>query len=86
MMVTTQDLKNKIIEGLNLEDMSVDEIEDNMALFGDDGLGLDSVDAIELTLLLEKEFGVKVTNMAEVETIFASCTSLTAYINEQQNS
>ena len=83
-MITTQDLKAKIIEGLNLEDITTDEIEDDMALFGDDGLGLDSVDAIELTLLLEKEYAVKITNMAEAETIFASSTSLTNYINEQK--
>lgn len=82
-MVNIEDLKNKIIQGLSLEDISPDEIEDDMALFGDEGLGLDSVDAIELTLILEKEFGVKVTNMAEAENIFASCKSLTAYINEQ---
>ena len=83
-MITTQDLKSKIIEGLNLEDMTVDDIENDMALFGEEGLGLDSVDAIELTLMLESEFGVKITNMAEVETIFASVSSLTTYINEQQ--
>ncbi|EDZ62906.1 acyl carrier protein [Sulfurimonas gotlandica GD1] len=82
-MVNIEDLKNKIIQGLSLEDISPDEIEDDMPLFGDEGLGLDSVDAIELTLILEKEFGVKVTNMAEAENIFASCESLTAYINEQ---
>ncbi|MCD6173247.1 MAG: acyl carrier protein [Sulfurimonas sp.] len=80
-MITTTDLKNKIIDGLNLEDITSDDIEDDMALFGDDGLGLDSVDAIELTLILEKEFGVKITNMAEAESIFASCSSLTTYIN-----
>jgi acyl carrier protein len=85
-MINIEDLKSKIIEGLNLEDISADEIENDMALFGDDGLGLDSVDAIELTLILEKEFGVKVTNMAEAESIFASCTSLTSYINEQLKS
>jgi acyl carrier protein len=83
-MITTDDLKAKIIEGLNLEDIKTDEIEDDMALFGDDGLGLDSVDAIELTLVIEKEFGVKITNMAEAEEIFANATSLTNYINEQQ--
>jgi acyl carrier protein len=80
-MITTTDLKNKIIDGLNLEDITSDDIEDDMALFGEDGLGLDSVDAIELTLILEKEFGVKITNMAEAESIFASCSSLTTYIN-----
>ena len=83
-MITTTDLKEKIIAGLSLEDMTPDEIEDDMALFGDEGLGLDSVDAIELTLVLEKEFGVKVTNMNAAEEIFATPTSLTNYVNEQQ--
>ena len=83
-MIKIEDLKSKIIEGLNLEDMTVDDIEDDMALFGEDGLGLDSVDAIELTLMLEKEFAVKITDMAKTESIFASISSLTAYINEQK--
>jgi len=82
-MTTTLEVKTKIIEGLNLEDIELDELEDDMPLFGDDGLGLDSVDAIELTLILEKEFGVKINDMANAETIFASCNSLTQYINEQ---
>jgi acyl carrier protein len=84
-MVEINDVKQKLIDGLNLEDIELDEIEDDMALFGDEGLGLDSVDAIELTLILEKEFGVKIANMAEVNEIFASVASLTKYINEQQN-
>ncbi len=83
-MVTTNDVKEKIIAGLGLEDISTDEIEDDMELFGDDGLGLDSVDAIELTLILEKEFGVKVTNMEESANIFSTPNSLVAYINEQK--
>ena len=84
-MITVEEVKTKIIEGLNLEDISTEEIEDDMALFGDDGLGLDSVDAIELTLILEKEFGIKITNMAEAENIFASSASLTQYINDEKN-
>ena len=83
-MINAAQVKQSIIDGLNLEDIEIDEIEDTIALFGDDGLGLDSVDAIELTLILEKEFGVKITNMAEAESIFANITSLTAYINEQK--
>jgi len=83
-MVTTDVLKEKIIEGLNLEDIEASEIADNDPLFGDDGLGLDSVDAIELTLVVEKEFGVKVTNIADAETIFATATSLCNYINENK--
>ena len=84
-MIEIAKLKQAIINGLNLEDIEIDEIEDDMALFGEDGLGLDSVDAIELTLIIEKEFGVKITNMAEAENIFANAASLTAYINEQKN-
>jgi len=84
-MVQIDEVKQKIIDGLNLEDIELDEIEDDMALFGDDGLGLDSVDAIELTLILEKEFGVKITNMAEATNIFASVASLTKYINDEKN-
>ena len=82
-MIKIETLKEKIIEGLSLEDITIDELEDEMMLFGEDGLGLDSVDAIELTLILEKEFGVKITNMADAESIFASCLSLTTYINDQ---
>lgn len=82
-MIDTVSLKQILINGLNLEDIEIDDIGDDEALFGDDGLGLDSVDAIELTLILEKEYGVKITNMAEAENIFASCNSLTTYINEQ---
>jgi len=83
-MVTTEVLKEKIIEGLNLEDIDASEISDTDPLFGEDGLGLDSVDAIELTLVVEKEFGVKVTNIADAETIFATAESLCNYINENK--
>ena len=82
-MITTNDLKEKIIAGLGLEDIGVDEIDDNMALFGDDGLGLDSVDAIEITLIVEKEFGVKIKDMGEAENIFSTPVTLVTYINEQ---
>jgi len=82
-MITTSDLKLAIINGLNLEDMSIEEIDDDSPLFGTEGLGLDSVDAIELTLILEKNFGVKITNMSDVENIFSSINTLTHYINKQ---
>lgn len=83
-MITTEDLKEKIIAGLNLEDIEADEIGDDDPLFGEEGLGLDSVDAIELTLVLEKEYGVKVTNMEDAQQIFATASSLVAYLNEQK--
>lgn len=83
-LVTTHELKEKIIAGLGLEDMEPDDIGDDMALFGDDGLGLDSVDAIEITLILEKEFAVKVTNMDENKNVFETPSTLVNYINEQK--
>jgi len=82
-MITTDELKSQIIEGLNLEDIEADEIGDTDALFGQEGLGLDSVDAIELTLVLEKAYGVKITNMADAQNIFATVQSLCNYLNEQ---
>ena len=84
-MVTTDVLKAKIIEGLNFEDIEPNDISDTDPLFGDEGLGLDSVDAIELTMVIEKEFGVKVTNIADAETIFATAKSLCDFINTQKN-
>ena len=80
-MITTADVKDKIIAGLNLEDMSHDEISDDDALFND-GLGLDSVDAIELIVILDSEYGIKFENMNELKDIFATVQSLTDYINE----
>ena len=83
-MITTADLKAKLIDGLGLEDIEVDEIGDDMALFGDDGLGLDSVDAIEITLIVEKEFGVKIKDAGEESGVFSTPNTLVAYINENK--
>ena len=65
-------------------EIMIDEIEDDMPLFGDDGLGLDSVDAIELTLIIEKEFGVKIKDVENSQEVFASINSLAKYINEHK--
>ena len=55
-MELEQQLKQLIIDSLALEDISVEDIENDTALFGDDGLGLDSVDALELGLAVQKTF------------------------------
>lgn len=83
-MIKSDDFKQVLIDGLNLEDMEIDEIEDDAPLFGDDGLGLDSVDSIELVLIIEKEYGVKIQNSEEYNEIFASVNSLLNYINENK--
>ncbi len=77
------ELKTKIIEVLNLEDISVEDINDNDALFGD-GLGLDSIDALELIVLMDKDYGIKLTDPKEGKTIFQSIETMAAYIGEKR--
>lgn len=74
-----QELKGKIIEVLNLEDISVSDINDNDALFGD-GLGLDSIDALELIVLLDKDYGIKLVDPKEGKNIFQSIETMATYI------
>lgn len=74
-----QDLKVQIIEQLNLEDFEPDEIDINEPLFGD-GLGLDSIDALELIVLLEKDYGIKIDDPKKGKDIFFSIKSMAEYI------
>lgn len=78
-----QELKEKIIEQLNLEDVAVEDIEDNDALFGD-GLGLDSIDALELIVMLDKDYGIKLTNPQDGKRIFESVEVMATYIKEHR--
>lgn len=77
-------LKTQIIRALNLEDMTPDDIETDAPLFGDDGLGLDSIDALELIVLLEKEYGIKLANPAEGKAIFTSVASIADYVSKNR--
>ena len=77
------DLKVKIIEILNLEDVSVEDIKNDDPLFGD-GLGLDSIDALELIVLLDKEYGIKITDPKEGKTIFQSVEVMADYIQKNR--
>ena len=76
-----EDLKLQIIEQLNLEEVSPAEIADDMQLFGD-GLGLDSIDALELIVLLEQFHGVRIANPEDGKKIFLSVNSMAEYINQ----
>lgn len=78
-----QELKALIIECLDLEDIEVDEIETDAPLFGD-GLGLDSIDALELGLNIQKKYGVKMEqDSADNKIHFASVKNLAAFIQSQ---
>lgn len=76
-------LKNQIIEVLNLEDMTPEDINAEAPLFGD-GLGLDSIDALELIVLLEREYGIKLSNPAEGKQIFKSIASIADYVSKNR--
>jgi acyl carrier protein len=73
-------IKQIIIEQLNLDGMSEDDIGDGDPLFGE-GLGLDSVDALELVVALEKEYGVKIEGEDATREAFTSVTTLTEFVN-----
>lgn len=77
-------IKQLIIDSLDLEDMSVDEIQTDEALFGD-GLGLDSIDALELGLALKKKFDIKLeASSEESKKHFYSVATLAAFVQEQR--
>ena len=78
-----QELKEKIINVLNLEDIAVEDVNDDDALFGD-GLGLDSIDALELIVMLDKDYGIKLADPKEGKSIFQSIATMAAYITENR--
>lgn len=82
MSVNKEELKKQIIEELNLEELTVADIADDALLFGDDGIGLDSIDALELIVLLEKHYNVKLTNPEEGKEVFESISTMASYIEK----
>jgi len=78
------ELKKLIIDALNLEDVTPDQIDSNEPLFGD-GLGLDSIDALELGVVLRKNYGIKIASVTDdVKSHFASIHSLAHFIISQR--
>jgi acyl carrier protein len=77
-------LKTLIIEALKLEDLAPDAIDSNEPLFGE-GLGLDSIDALELGVALRKRYGIRIESVTEeVKAHFANVRSLAQFIRAQQ--
>ncbi len=75
-----EELKAQIIEQLNLEDLSPADINNEAPLFGDQGLGLDSIDALEFIVLLDSNYGIKIADPNEAKEIFYSVDTLSDYI------
>ena len=76
-------LIEEIILQLNLEGVKKEDIDNDSPLFGE-GLGLDSIDALELIVLLEKNYGIKIANPADGKKIFQSIRTMAAYIQENK--
>lgn len=75
-------LKELLIERLNFEEMSPEDIGDEEPLFGN-GLGLDSIDALEIVVMLESEFGIKIRNESSAREYFRSISSLADFVQER---
>lgn len=77
-------LKEQIIEALNLEDMTATDIDNDAPIFGEDGLGLDSIDALELIVMLEKNYGIRLANAKEGKDVFKSVRIMAEYIEQNR--
>lgn len=77
-----KELKQRIIESLKLE-MSADEIDSDAPLFGE-GLGLDSIDVLELVVMIERHYGIKILNMNDGQKALASVRSIAEYITKNK--
>lgn len=85
METLTKELKEHLIEALNLEGMTSDDIGDHTPLFGNGtaetpGLGLDSIDVLELIILLEKHYGVRIANPQEGKEVFRDISTIADYV------
>jgi acyl carrier protein len=80
----TLKLKAQIIDALNLEELKPEDINDEAPLFGPEGLGLDSIDALELIVLLEKNYGIKLSDPAKAKGVFASVATMASFIEENK--
>ncbi len=79
-----EELKKKIIDALNLEEMTPDEMDADAPLFGEDGLGLDSIDALELIVMIEKNYGIRLASPSEGKNIFKSVRTIATFVADNR--
>ena len=79
-MELQEELKTKILKALNLEEIKPEEVDADAPLFGEDGIGLDSIDALELIVLLEKDYGIRIRDPKDGKEIFKSIHVLADYV------
>ena len=82
-MITNLELKEMIVTTLNIEDVRPEDIDDDAPLFGDEGLGLDSVDALQLVIQIEKQYKIMIENEEVGLKAFASINALARFLQEK---
>lgn len=79
----TQKLRQEIVSQLNLEDMLPENFDENTPLFGE-GLGLDSIDSLELVVLLDRNYGIKLSDPKEGKNVFQNIRTMAEYIHKNR--
>lgn len=75
-----EELKRLVVENLSLENLKPEDIKDEMSLFGENGVGLDSLDGVEIVVLLRRHYGLDVKAMQKGREIFGSINTLAPYV------
>jgi len=85
MEVDVLKLKKEIIEALNLEELTPEDIDENAPLFGAEGIGLDSIDVLELIVLMQNNYDIKIMDPNQGEKIFTSVNTMAEFIRNQKS-
>lgn len=80
-----QELKELLVEDLSLEEMDPADIDDDTPLFGDEGVGLDSLDGVEVVVMLQRHYGLEVKEMQQATEIFRTINTLAEYVDEKSD-
>lgn len=83
-MELQQELKEKILKVLNLEDIKPEDIDDETPLFGDEGVGLDSIDVLELIVLLEKDYGIRIKDPKAGKDVFKNIHTMAEFVSQNR--
>ena len=83
-MSLKEKIKTTLVKELDLIDINPAEIEDDASLFGDDGLGLDSLDAVEIVVIIQKFFNTEIKDAEEGKTALQSVNTLASFIESKQ--
>jgi acyl carrier protein len=78
-------IKVELIKALHLDGMKPEDLDADAPLFGEGGIGLDSIDALEIIVMLEKNYGIRLSNVAEGKAIFKSIRSIAEYVKEHKS-